>query len=90
MRAREQGYEPELRRYVLAASHVQSQLIEGRKEGVGYESAVLFPGRERDKEAENEFFARAREQAARGCIQVRVPMALVERWKEGAGKGRGR
>jgi hypothetical protein len=90
VRAREQGYERELKRYVLAAAHVQSQLIEGRKEGVGYESAVLFPGRERDKEAENEFFARAREQAARGCIQVRVPAELVREWKAGASAGRGR
>jgi hypothetical protein len=88
-RARSGGYEREMARYVEAAAHVQSQMICGRH-GEGYEHGVLFPGRERDKAAENEFFARAREQAATGAIRVRIPLALIERWKEGAEKGRSR
>ena len=86
VRAREGGFERELRRYVLAAAHVQSQYIEGRQD-VGYESAVLFPARERDKAIDDEWFARQREQAETGTIRVRVPHAMVERWREGVEKG---
>jgi hypothetical protein len=89
VRSREGGYEQELKRYVQAAAHVQGQYIEGRKD-VGYESAVLFPGRDRDKGAEAEFFRRADEQAQTGSIRVRVPLAFEERWREGTEKGRGR
>jgi hypothetical protein len=86
VRAREVGYEAELKRYVQAVAHVQAQFIEGRKD-IGYSSGVLFPGRVRDKEAEDEWFARQKEQGATGSIRVRVPLALVERWKDGAQKG---
>jgi hypothetical protein len=89
VRARERGYESEVRQYVTEAAWVQGQMICGRK-SIGYSSGVLFPGRERDKTAEDEFFARARDQAATGSIRVRIPLALVERWREGAEKGRGR
>lgn len=89
-RAREQGYEPELKRYVLACAWVQSQYICGRQ-GVGYDHAVLFPGREREKQAEAEWFTAQREQAAKGTIQVRVPPDLVKLWRgrvEGQARGR--
>src|SRR5262249_15031106 len=87
-RAREGGYEAELKRYVVAASWVQSQYVLGRQ-GVGYDSNVLFPG-PRDKEAEQEWFARAREQAETGRIKVTIPAALIRRWQEEAVRGRAR
>jgi hypothetical protein len=36
------------------------------------------------KEAEQEWFAKARQQAATGHIKVTVPRELMERWKEKA------
>jgi hypothetical protein len=59
------------------------QHIVGRK-GIGYDHAVLFPGGKRDKEAEQEWFAKARQQAATGHIKVTVPRELMDRWKEKA------
>jgi hypothetical protein len=84
-RARESGYESELRQYVTEVAWVQAQFIVGRK-GIAYRSTTLF-GREKP---DDEFFARAREQAAKGCIQVRVPAELVKEWKAEASAGRGR
>ena len=89
VRAREQGYEPELKRYVLAVAHVQSQLIEGSSRP-GYDFYAIFGKGERDEQAENEWFQRQKEQATKGCIQVRVPHALIERWREAAVSGRNR
>jgi hypothetical protein len=83
VRARESGFEAALKRYIWEASWVQSQMICGRG-GVGYDHAVLFPARERDKEAEAEFFAKAREIAKSGHIRVSVPRGLIEQWTEKA------
>jgi hypothetical protein len=85
VRSREGRYEAELRQYVTEVSWVQAQYILGRKD-IAYRSTTLF-GREKP---DDEFFARAREQAETGSIRVRVPLALVERWREGAEKGRSR
>jgi hypothetical protein len=88
VRAREGGYEPALRSYVREASWVQAQYIEGRS-GVGYSSTVLFSSPTRDKEAEQRFFSKAKEQAATGHIKVIVPNEMVKRWKtEGEARGR--
>ncbi len=81
VRARENGYEAALKRYVEAASWVQAQYIEGRS-GVGYDHGVQFPCPERDKEAEQAWFDRQRAQARTGHIKVTVPSAMIERWKE--------
>lgn len=91
VRARESGYEQALKSYVREAAWVQAQYIVGQK-GVGYSWAVLFEhrGGERDKEAEGEFFERAREQALKGHIRVHVPAVMVERWKGQVVSGRGR
>jgi hypothetical protein len=86
--AREGGYETALKSYVTEAAWVQAQYIEGRQ-GIGYSSAVLFPNRERDKEAEERFFEKSRAQAETGHIKVVVPRELVERWK-GQAQGPGR
>jgi hypothetical protein len=82
-RAREGGYERELRDFVKAASWVQGQMI-GGKECVGYDHAVLFGKGPRDKEAEQEWFAKARAQAETGHIRVHVPTAMVKRWQQEA------
>jgi hypothetical protein len=94
-RAREGGYEPEVRRYVEAASWVQAQYLLGRS-GVAYDGLALFGDRlcrdEKEREREAEFFEKAREQAARGSIRVHVPAEMVRRWQrqaEGQGRGRG-
>jgi hypothetical protein len=90
VRARESGYEAALKSYVIEAAWVQAQYIEGRHR-IGYSSAVLFPGRDRDKEAEERFFEKSRAQAESGHIKVVVPKELVERWKrqaQGAGRTR--
>jgi hypothetical protein len=86
VRAREGGYEAELKRYVLAAAHVQAQFLEGRQRP-GYDFYALFGKGDRDKKAEDEWFARQKEQADSGSIRVRVPLALVERWRNEAEKG---
>ena len=87
VRAREGGYERELKEYVREAAWVQSQYVVGRK-GVGYSSVVLFKFGE-DQEAREEFFARAREQAEKGHVRVHVPARMVERWKgQAAGRER--
>lgn len=88
VRSREAGYERELRAYVTEAAWVQSQFIVGRKD-VGFVSGVLFPDRERDKEAEEDWFDRQRAQAESGSIKVSVPKQLLEGWK-GESRGRGR
>src|SRR5262249_34842145 len=58
-RAREGGYEREVRRYVEAASWVQAQYLLGRS-GVAYDALALFGDRlrrdEEEKELEAEFF----------------------------------
>jgi hypothetical protein len=84
-RAREFGYESELRQYVTEAGWVQAQYLLGRKD-IAYRSTILF-GHEKP---DDEFFRRAMEQAQTGSIRVRVPLAFVERWREGAETGRGR
>ena len=90
-RARENGYERELKEYVREASWVQAQLIVRPDAGVGYSSAVLFPDKERDRHAEEEFFEKARAQARTGHIRVHVPPAMIRRWQEEAvERGRGR
>jgi hypothetical protein len=83
VRAREGGFERELKEYIVEASWVQAQYILGRKD-IAYRSTTLF---DHDK-PDDEFFARAWEQAAKGCIQVRVPHAIIERWRDGAERGR--
>jgi hypothetical protein len=88
VRAREGGYEGALKSYLTEAAWVQAQYIEACQ-GIGYSSAVLFPGRDRDKEAEERFFEKARTQAETGHIKVVVPRELVERWK-GQAPGAGR
>jgi hypothetical protein len=60
---------------------VIGQLVEGR-EGISYESSVLFPWEPRDREAEDEFFQRAREQAQAGEIKVSIPPRLLKEWRE--------
>ena len=53
-----------------------------RRHDVAYDSIVLFGGDlRRDREAEEEFFSRAKEQAARGSIRVHVPQELVKYWQ---------
>lgn len=79
VRAREGNYERELKAYVLAVARVQGQYILGR-DGIGYDNAVLFPG-PRDRDAEEEFFRKAREQAATGGIKILIPPAMVKRWQ---------
>lgn len=79
-RAREGGYEDRVKEYLRAASWVQSQMIEGR-ESVGYDGRVLFGRGPRDREQESEWFAKQREQAAKGGIQVRVPQQLMKKWE---------
>jgi hypothetical protein len=84
VRAREGGYEAELKRYVREASWVQAQLIGGR-EGIAYRSPVLFPHCENDKEAQEAFFQRCREQGDAGQIKVTVPPALLRTWQRERG-----
>jgi hypothetical protein len=93
VRARENGYEQELKRYVLEVANVQSQVIlRGPQSGVGYTGHVLFCHHgQRDREAEQEFFTKCREQAAKGSIRVHVPKEAIERWRNIAERqGRGR
>ena len=86
-RAREGGYEPELKRYVEAAANVQAQYLLGRT-GVAYDGLALFGNRvgrdQEEKEREAEFFEKAREQAAKGSIRVHVPAERVRRWQQQA------
>jgi hypothetical protein len=84
VRAREGGYEAELKRYVSEAANVQAQLIlRGPQSGVGYTGHVLFAHHgARDRPREQEWFAAQREQVARGSIRVHVPKEALERWKE--------
>jgi len=89
VRAREGGYEAALKEYVRAVSWVQAQMIGGRQ-GIAYDSGVLFGGDlPRDREAEEAFFAKAREQAAKGSIRAHVPAAMVRQWAEEV-QGQGR
>lgn len=78
VRAREGGYERELKQFVSAAAWVQGQYICGRQ-GIGYDHRAIFGTDTRDREVEQEWFAKAREQAAKGTIRVHVPTSLVER-----------
>jgi hypothetical protein len=87
VRAREGGYERELRTYVQEAAWVQAQYLLGRT-GVAFTSAVLFPEGE-DRNARAEWFEKAGTQAEKGSIKVNVPSKLVERWKQQA-ENRGR
>jgi hypothetical protein len=87
VRARQGGYEAELKAYVREASWVQAQYILGR-DGVGYASAVLFNGDlRRDRDHEEEFFSRARKQAESGHIRVHIAPELMKRW-QGEAQGR--
>lgn len=90
VKARQGGFEQELKEFVRAVSWVQAQLIIRPDAGVAFESAVLFGGDlPRDREAEEEFFEKARVQARSGHIRVHVPMAKIKRWAEEA-QGHGR
>ena len=65
-------------------------MILGR-DGIAYEHSVLFPGKDRDKDAEEAWFDKAREQAdATGRIKVAVPTGLLKGWKAEAQAIRGR
>ncbi|MGL4550511.1 MAG: hypothetical protein ACRC33_04940 [Gemmataceae bacterium] len=89
-RAEAGGYGPELRTYVREAAWVQAQYALGRG-GIAYRSAVLFAHCPGDRDEQEAFFGRCREQAATGQIKVTVPPRLVKAWREShAGEGRGR
>jgi hypothetical protein len=92
-RARSEGWEAPLKRYVDAAAWVQGQLLAGCA-GVGYSAHDLFDytkiSREEFEVRRDAFFEKAREQAARGHIRVSVPPHMVERWKRSREQGEGR
>lgn len=83
-RAREEGWEAPLKQYVDAAAWVQGQMIAGCQH-LGYSAHALFDytrvSRDELDERREEFFEKAREQAAKGHIRVSVPPHMVERWK---------
>lgn len=78
-RARDGGYEAELKEYVREAAWTQAQIIEGR-EGIGYSANVLF-GRQPDREEVSAFFERARAQAKTGHIRIYIPAGKIEEWR---------
>lgn len=90
VRAREGGFEAKLKTYVTAVAWVQGQLIVRPESGVGYDHQVIFGKGPRDEAAEEEFFRKAREQAATGHIRVPVSASKVETWKAAAESSRGR
>jgi hypothetical protein len=57
-RARAEGREAELKRYVKECAWVQAQAIEGQQR-LGYNGTVLFPARQRAEEAQEEWFRQA-------------------------------
>ena len=79
--------------YVEAAAWVQGQMIAGCQH-LGYSAHALFDytrvSRDELHERREEFFERAREQAAKGHVRVSVPPHMVERWKQSCAKEEGR
>jgi hypothetical protein len=93
IRAREEGWERSLRDYVDAAAWVQGQMLAGCSD-IAYSSVVLFDytqlSREELEERSETFFAKAREQAAKGHIRVSVPAYRIEAWQAACEEGQGR
>jgi hypothetical protein len=90
-KSREGGYEARLKRYVMEAAYLQGQFLAGREGGYSPDGILVahLPPNERS-EALNDAIARAAAQAARGCIQVRVPPEAVRMWKKEAESCMGR
>lgn len=87
-RARDEGWDGALKTYVREAAWVQAQYLVGSPH-IGYSAADLFgyPGvsAAECREQADDFFEKAREQAARGHIRVQVPASMVEYWKRLSG-----
>ena len=85
-RAKAEGWEGPLGRYVFEAAWVQGQMIAGCSP-VGYAACLLTAdprvAADELRERKEAFLGRAREQAAKGHVRVHVPHAAVERWRRG-------
>lgn len=92
-RAWQEGFERALAEYVQAAAWVQAQMIAGCPH-VGYSDHTLFDythtRREELEERKEAFFAKAKEQAAKGHVRVTVPVWMIEVWKRSCAQGEGR
>lgn len=88
VRARESGYEPRLREFVLTAASVQAQVIMGRG-GYAYEGTVLFQLGE-TREERDAWFREAEAQGRSGEIRVLLPKGLTAKWRQEVQRGLGR
>lgn len=90
-RAKAEGWADKLSAYVTEGAWLQAQILVGR-ENLSYSGLLVahLPTIEEKKEAVAELLERARVQARKGHIQVRVPAGLTERWRKAAGQGRER
>jgi hypothetical protein len=83
-RAKNGGWDGELKSYLFEVAWVQAQFLAGVKD-VGYSARALkgaSPGDSKDvRQQAAEFLKNAREQAAKGTIRVQLPNVLVRDWE---------